>query len=69
MIVKVQRSLCPPDVSCLIYNKDRDIMGEFPVTDEIRQVMGDEMKGYFHGKFIKKTGKVELIDRAPDQDW
>jgi hypothetical protein len=69
MIVKVQRSIMPRDADCLIYNRAQSVMGQFPVTDEIREVMGDDMKGYFHAKCREGGGKVELLRRAPDQDW
>lgn len=69
MIVKVQRSLFPPDADCLVYNKTRTIMGQFPVEDDIRAAMGDDLKAYFHAKYRKHDGKVELLQRAPEQDW
>lgn len=40
MIVKVQRSIFPPDADRLVYNKTRTIMGQFPVEDDIREAMG-----------------------------
>jgi hypothetical protein len=69
MIVKVQRSIFPPDANCLIYNKAHTVMGQFAVTDEIRDARGDDMKGYFIAKYREEDGKVELIDRVADQDW
>ena len=69
MIFKVQRSLMPPDADCLVYNEDRSIQGQFPVGDDIREAMGEDMKAYFVGTYRDRDGKVELSHRTDEQNW
>jgi hypothetical protein len=69
MIVKLQLPLSDPDAPCLIYDKARTVFVQAPVTDEIRRAMGDNMKAYFKANYNKPSGNVELIERAPPQEW
>lgn len=68
-IFKIQRSLFPPDADCLVYNEDRSVQGQFPVTKEMRDFMGDDMKVYVRGVWRKKDGKLEIDERLEDQNW
>lgn len=53
----------------LAYNKDRSIMGEFPMgEDEIEAVFGDEQKVFINGK-LREDGKILIDKPAKWQEW
>lgn len=69
MIFKVQRSLMPLDAEALIYNQEKTIVYHIPVADEIRTMMGDEMKGYYNAE-IGKDGRPAFDGtEAAWQEW
>lgn len=69
-IVKVQLPLSsnvdnPP---ALVYNKERTLMQQFPVTKDLKQLMGGQDKRYFHAALNEKK---ELVLGKPTkhQPW
>lgn len=72
-IVKVQTSLFTSDGShlALVYNEDKSVMGEMPVSKEILDAMNGELKAFFWAEIpsSNKFVEIELIDEAPWQDW
>lgn len=69
-IVKVQLSLYSGDLPrmILVYNKDRSIMYESPVSDEVVEQLGNQPKTYWKASF-RKDGKVMLIKQIEAQGW
>ena len=65
LIVKVQTSLhtTAEEQQCLIYDKTRALMQEFPVSPEIKKAMGGHNKRYFHATFAD-DGTLALGDTA-----
>ena len=72
-IVKVQVSLFTSEEKpqVLIYNKDRSVMGEFPLTPDIEEAMGGDHKKFFYAlvPLGKKEVQIELLEEAPWQVW
>ena len=71
MIVKVQRSLWPPDASALIYDKTRKAYYETSNRKELEYVkawLGKATRGYFRAQ-IENDGKLTLLEKVDDQDW
>lgn len=68
MIFKLQQSIQTSDGirKMLIYNEDKSIYYEAPITDEIRELMGDNLKIFVKGR-LQKSGNIR-IDRALKQD-
>ena len=74
IIVKVQLPLfsSDPAAGVLVYDESRTIMDELPIRsererDELVDLIGDDMKGYFYAKFDGKG--LTLTGKAPYQDW
>lgn len=69
MIVKIQRSLFSSagDGTMLIYNQDRSVMMQRPLTAQVSALLGNAPKGYFQVKV--KGGSLKILGRAPDQNW
>ncbi len=70
MIVKVQQSLATSaeQRQMLVYNEDRTVFGQFPVTQEVLAVLSDRPKVFFHAE-VDETGFVQLSGEAPWQEW
>lgn len=71
MIVKVQLSLATSFMKqqVLIYNKDRSVSYQADATEDIKAVMGDARKAFFHAA-VGKDGKLELRKRvAKELAW
>jgi len=67
MIIRVQISQNDDGQMTVIYNQGRSVVGQFPTTPEIRKLMGDSPKKYFH---VKSVGdKIKILRPAPIQDW
>jgi len=47
---------------CLVYNKDRSIMGQFPLDEELENIFNGEMKFYAWATYDDNTGET-IIDR------
>lgn len=69
MIVKIQCSLFPPNAATmLIYNKSRSIIMQEPLSSEVKTLLGDNPKGYFHASLCA-NGQLKIGKRAPAQSW
>ena len=71
MIVKVQLSQFDSrgEKRLLVYNKSRTVQYEGEATPEIIAEMGDEQKKFFRAAVNHETGKIEIQDDAPWQEW
>lgn len=71
MIVKVQVPIMSTDPSmpAMIYNKDRKVMVQMPMSPEIRKMMGNDLKRYFRAKVNEQTKALEFFERVSPQDW
>lgn len=70
-IMKLQRPIIPVNGPWLIYNEGRTHEGPIPddeIGADVREAMGDDLKGYFHGKLLP-DGRFEIKKRIPNQDW
>lgn len=69
MIVKIQKSLFSSAGGgmMLIYNEQRSLMMQRPLTARISRLLGDASKGYFHATV--RGGSLYVLGRAPDQNW
>lgn len=68
-IVKVQLSLSTsePQQMCLVYNKDRTRLGQFPASKELKKAMHGRQKAFFWG--ADKGSEIELFEEAKWQGW
>lgn len=65
-IIKLQKAINNDNV--LAYNKDRSIMGEFPITEELRLLFGNRLKIYCKCKY-KTGGLLEIEKEVKHQNW
>jgi hypothetical protein len=68
MIVKVQRSLGstgPPSI--LIYNKDRSLMEQLPLTKEMDKWFGSRFKKFAEARM--EGTELVIQNEVPDQSW
>ena len=67
---KIQVSLATnmPTPMVLAYNKNRNIEGQFPVTDEILKLMDGRFKAFFACR-VRPDGKLEVIAEVEDPGW
>lgn len=59
-IFKLQRAIAGGDL-CLVYNKDRSVMGQFPTTKAEKQILKDKLKVYYWGEYNEETTKVNFV--------
>jgi hypothetical protein len=65
-IVKVQRCQ-PQSVTALIYNRDRSVEAQLPLSGDLLRAMGEEFKQFW---YAYHRGTVLYLDRlAPWQKW
>jgi hypothetical protein len=67
-IVKIQASLVTrhPQQMMLVYNEDKSIMFEQPLTDAIKKWIGEHNKVYARASFKGGTFKIlRLVGRQP----
>ena len=69
-LFKIQRPLSSSDeqgmTECLVYNEDRSIMGQIPMSKDIFELFGDEVKLYVKGS-MSKAGTLNID--AVQADW
>lgn len=65
-IFKVQQDLSGN--ICLIYNKDRSILGQFPLDKTMKKILKNKMKVYAVGYYNEKTTKTELYRRCTEEE-
>lgn len=69
MIVKIQLPMhsTENEPQALIYDQKRKIHTFTPITKELIERMGNQLKCYFHATF--KNGQLSIGDRGEEQDW
>lgn len=69
MIVKVQIPLATnaPTPMALIYNEDRSVEYQTPVTRDLRRKMKGQWKTFMHAELVDTI--LHLGKMAPWQDW
>lgn len=70
LIVKVQLSINSSDYEryMLVYNEDRTIEYEKPVTDKEIKALGNKPKSFWYASH-RKDGVIVLQGLAPWQEW
>lgn len=70
MIIKIQRSLNTAEDagSVLIYNKQRTVLMEKPLTSRYQHLLGQNLKGYFKAS-IDSNGHLHIQKPVADQEW
>lgn len=53
---------------CLMYNKDRTIMGQFPLDKPMKKILNGKMKVYVMGYYNEKTTKTEIYRRCTNEE-
>ena len=69
-IFKVQRPICSSESNApiLIYNKDRSIYYQMPISQEIAKFMGTSYRIYIKG-YINNDGILQIIEKVGNQPW
>ena len=69
MIIKIQTSIVTnnSNATSLIYNEDRTIMYEAPLTKDIREIMKGEHKKYFNAHLVDTI--INIDDEVEEQEW
>jgi hypothetical protein len=71
MVVMVQRSVAlrSPSLPILMYNKDRSLMAEITLNDPaLYTMLGDDLNVLVRVR-IWCDGTLQVLGRAPDQEW
>ena len=68
LIFKLQRSINKEDETVLIYDKNREYMGELPMNLALSLIMGIDQKCYVSGT-IDENGYLEIYKRVKDRKW
>lgn len=53
----------------LIYNKDSSSYGEFPCDKDLLNLMDGKLKGFFYCENHQDGKPIQIIEKAPWQDW
>lgn len=71
MIVKVQLPLMSTEdnPTALIYDRNRVHAGSIPITDELTEAMGKDVKAYFRATYNSSTGLITLYERVSNKNW
>lgn len=68
-IFKVQRPIGGSSLEpILVYNRNRSVFGQMPMTQEIAKYMGSEYKIYVRG-YIDKDGILQVEEKVSSQRW
>lgn len=69
-IFKLQRSIITsaPHPQMLAYNESRDILGEFPLSKELKKMFGGKLKIYVEA-FVDKADNLVIVRKVKNQDW
>lgn len=69
-IFKVQRPICSSenDTPILIYNKDRSIYHQMPISQEMAKFIGTSYKIYVKG-YINSEGILQIVEKVGNQPW
>lgn len=67
VVLKIQRPM-DERYPALIYNQDRDMYAEMPMTDELKSVMGSQYKLYVRA-YISSYGLLQISEVLDNQGW
>lgn len=67
VVLKIQRPM-DERYPALIYNQDRDMYAEMPMTDELKSVMGSQYKLYVRA-YISSYGILQVSEVLDNQGW
>ena len=67
MILKLQQSIEPPG-RCLVYNKNRSVISELDLFDEIARLMGSRPKIFVEAE-IDGEGILQIDKEVDDPGW
>ncbi len=70
--VKIQLPLMGDEA--LVYNKDKSLMFQMPIFENIKTAMGDRLKAYFDVEFVPdpehEGGElIRLVNEIPNLNW
>ena len=54
--------------AALVYDENHSYYSQIPITQELQDIMGDELKKYVYG-FVNKDKKLVIDQEAPEQYW
>jgi len=76
IIVKVQTPVVTsePHPMALVYNEDRSIFDQFPITAQLLKILKGELKSYWFADLVPdpqkpKAFQVSIVKKAPWQEW
>lgn len=69
-IFKIQRPLgmIGTSVLVLVYNYDRSIYGQFPMSQELAKLMGADFKIYVKG-YIDNSDMLQVVEKTTSRNW
>lgn len=69
VIVKIQLPLHTTEDQplALIYTEDRSLHIYAPVTDELKEAVGDDMRAFFSARIV--GDQFEVIEKLEEQGW
>lgn len=69
-IFKIQRPLVMigTSVLVLVYNYDRSIYGQFPMSQELAKLMGTDFKIYVKG-YIDSSDMLQVVEKTTSRNW
>ncbi len=67
-IVKVQVPIIGDPGTCLVYAKGHKHVRQQPLTNDVREKLKGDLKGYFKGAWSSIVG-WGISERVADQDW
>lgn len=69
MILKVQVSIGVNGFQRMhAHDEKRTVQFEGPLSEEVRMMMGGQLKRYFHARY-KGKNELAIGETAPPQDW
>lgn len=66
-IFKIQRPVSNSSL-LLIYNKDRSICSQIPITQEVAKLMATSYKIYVRG-YVNNDGILQIEEKVSQQRW
>lgn len=69
IIFKIQISVVTSasKMQVMVYNEDKSILGQFPMSKEIKQLAKGRKKFFVYGEMIGT--EVNILSEAPWQNW
>ena len=67
-IFKIQRPIASSSQILLIYNEDRSVYGNLPMSQELAGLMGTDYKIYVKG-YVDDEGMLYIEEKVEPQLW